>query len=103
MGNLDSANFMCLYWKDRCYLKFKVLNVKIGCGTLISRMLKANWRESATIGILMNTKGLVDLIVLNIGFNIGLFNTKVKFSICLLNLSGIYNFSPPCNNNSIYD
>ncbi|KAN0022295.1 hypothetical protein ACTFIU_004471 [Dictyostelium citrinum] len=43
---------------------------KIGGATLASKFTKKSWRESLTIGFLMNTKGLVELIVLNIGLDI---------------------------------
>eukprot|EP01126_Amoeba_proteus_P027116 TRINITY_DN2687_c0_g3_i5.p1 TRINITY_DN2687_c0_g3~~TRINITY_DN2687_c0_g3_i5.p1 ORF type:complete len:397 (-),score=63.73 TRINITY_DN2687_c0_g3_i5:257-1447(-) len=35
------------------------------------------FRESLAIGILMNTKGLVELIVLNFGLDFGILNTKL--------------------------
>ncbi|KAL7621914.1 hypothetical protein AAE478_007414 [Parahypoxylon ruwenzoriense] len=40
---------------------------KIIGGTLAARAMKLVWRESFTIGVLMSCKGLVELIVLNIG------------------------------------
>ncbi|KAK7703688.1 hypothetical protein SLS64_009001 [Diaporthe eres] len=40
---------------------------KIVGGTLAARLNKLEWRESWTIGVLMSCKGLVELIVLNIG------------------------------------
>ncbi|PSR84320.1 Sodium/hydrogen exchanger family-domain-containing protein [Coniella lustricola] len=40
---------------------------KIIGGTLAARVNKLEWRESFTIGVLMSCKGLVELIVLNIG------------------------------------
>ncbi|ORY61338.1 K+/H+ antiporter 1 [Pseudomassariella vexata] len=40
---------------------------KIIGGTLAARAMKLVWRESFTIGALMSCKGLVELIVLNIG------------------------------------
>ncbi|KAI1208599.1 K+/H+ antiporter 1 [Annulohypoxylon truncatum] len=40
---------------------------KIIGGTLAARATKLVWRESLTIGVLMSCKGLVELIVLNIG------------------------------------
>lgn len=40
---------------------------KIVGGTLAARAAKMVWRESLTIGVLMSCKGLVELIVLNIG------------------------------------
>jgi Kef-type K+ transport system membrane component KefB len=53
---------------------------KIVGATLSARFLKNSWRESFTIGILMNTKGLVELIVLNVGLDVGVLNTEVKKS-----------------------
>ncbi|KAI4158198.1 MAG: hypothetical protein LQ342_007680 [Letrouitia transgressa] len=37
-------------------------------GTLAARLCKLVWRESFTIGVMMSCKGLVELIVLNIGY-----------------------------------
>ena len=40
----------------------------VGCG-LAARLVKVPWREALTIGTLMNTRGLVELIVLNLGLD----------------------------------
>src|SRR5258707_2297740 len=40
---------------------------KIVGGTLSTRMVGRPWRDALSLGILMNTRGLVELIVLNIG------------------------------------
>ncbi|PIA16804.1 hypothetical protein COEREDRAFT_80880 [Coemansia reversa NRRL 1564] len=48
----------------------------VGC-TLAARFSKFTWRESLTIGFLMNCKGLVELIVLNIGLDAGVINSKI--------------------------
>ena len=40
---------------------------KVVGGTIAARLCKLVWRESFTIGVLMSCKGLVELIVLNIG------------------------------------
>ncbi|KAJ2855790.1 hypothetical protein J3B02_001978 [Coemansia erecta] len=47
-----------------------------GC-TVAARLSKFTWRESLTIGILMDCKGLVELIVLNIGLQAGVIDTRV--------------------------
>ncbi|CAG8516795.1 6538_t:CDS:2 [Acaulospora morrowiae] len=47
-----------------------------GC-TLAARLNKLEWRESFTIGIFMSCKGLVELIVLNIGYDAKILNPKV--------------------------
>lgn len=46
-----------------------------GC-VAAARIAKFNWRESSTIGVLMSCKGLVELIVLNIGLQAGILNTQ---------------------------
>ncbi|KAF2157626.1 hypothetical protein K461DRAFT_21787 [Myriangium duriaei CBS 260.36] len=45
-------------------------------GTLAARANGLLWRESATIGSLMSCKGLVELIVLNIGLNAKILSTR---------------------------
>jgi Kef-type K+ transport system membrane component KefB len=41
----------------------------LGC-TALMRWLGNNWKESLSLGVLMNTRGLVELIVLNIGLDL---------------------------------
>lgn len=49
---------------------------KIAGGTLASRLNGLIWRESLTIGVLMSCKGLVELIVLNIGLQAKILSTR---------------------------
>ncbi|KAK7747300.1 hypothetical protein SLS53_001553 [Cytospora paraplurivora] len=49
---------------------------KIIGGTLAARLNNLEWRESFTIGILMSCKGLVELIVLNIGLQAGILSQR---------------------------
>lgn len=50
---------------------------KIFFSAIAARICKLTWRESITLGILMNTKGLVELIVLNIGREAGVIDDRV--------------------------
>jgi len=47
---------------------------KILSGSLSVRWMGESWRESLSLGVLMNTRGLVDLIVLNIGLDLGVLS-----------------------------
>jgi Kef-type K+ transport system membrane component KefB len=47
---------------------------KIGGATIAARWTGQSWRESLALGALLNTRGLVELIVLNIGYNVGVFS-----------------------------
>lgn len=50
---------------------------KLG-GTFISaKLLKHSWRDSFLLGILMNTRGLVELIVLNVGLDLGIISPRL--------------------------
>jgi Kef-type K+ transport system membrane component KefB len=44
---------------------------------LAAKFVGQNWRDSLTIGALMNTRGLMELIVLNIGLDLGVLTTEV--------------------------
>ncbi|KAL8756757.1 MAG: hypothetical protein Q9199_002714 [Rusavskia elegans] len=45
-------------------------------GTIAARLCKMVWRESFTVGVLMSCKGLVELIVLNIGLQARILSTR---------------------------
>jgi Kef-type K+ transport system membrane component KefB len=44
---------------------------KFGGSAVAARLSGLDWREAASVGILMNTRGLMELVVLNIGFDLG--------------------------------
>ncbi len=47
---------------------------KAGGATAASRFTGQSWRHSLALGALLNTRGLVELIVLNIGYSVGVFS-----------------------------
>ncbi|KAF8945508.1 K(+)/H(+) antiporter [Haplosporangium gracile] len=58
----------------------------VGC-TGAAKLQGMEWRESLAIGVLMNCKGLIELIVLNIGYDAGVINDKVfviMVAMCLI-------------------
>ena len=47
-------------------------------GTLVAaRLMRLDWRTSAALGILLNTRGLMELVVLNIGLELGVISPKL--------------------------
>ncbi|KAI0687851.1 Sodium/hydrogen exchanger family-domain-containing protein [Cytidiella melzeri] len=50
---------------------------KFGGCTLAARYAGFSWREASTIGSLMSCKGLVELIVLNVGLSAGILSPRV--------------------------
>ena len=47
---------------------------------LAARFVGQSWKDSLTIGALMNTRGLMELVVLNIGYDLGVLSPEI-FSI----------------------
>jgi Kef-type K+ transport system membrane component KefB len=47
---------------------------KLGGSTLAGRLTGLSWRDAGALGVLMNTRGLVELIVLNIGLDLGVIS-----------------------------
>jgi Kef-type K+ transport system membrane component KefB len=56
---------------------------KVGGSMLAARVSGNDWRESAALGILMNTRGLMGLVILNIGLDIGIIS-PVLFSMMVV-------------------
>jgi Kef-type K+ transport system membrane component KefB len=56
---------------------------KFGGGALAARMTGLSWRESAALGALVNTRGLMELIILNVGLDLGLI-TPVVFAMMVV-------------------
>lgn len=44
---------------------------------LTARFVGQNWRDSLMIGALMNTRGLMELVVLNIGYDLGVLTPEI--------------------------
>jgi Kef-type K+ transport system membrane component KefB len=60
---------------------------KFGGTLLASRYAGLNWNHSLTLGVLMNAKGLMELIVLNIGYDLGILSPEVFAMLVLMALA----------------
>jgi Kef-type K+ transport system membrane component KefB len=57
-------------------------------GTLLgARVTCLRWRSAASLGILMNTRGLMELIVLNVGLDLGVISPKLYTMMVLMALA----------------
>jgi Kef-type K+ transport system membrane component KefB len=56
---------------------------KLGGSVLAARLTGMGWGDSAALGILMNTRGLMELIVLNIGLDLGVI-TPALFAMLVV-------------------
>ena len=60
---------------------------KLGGSYLAARFTGLDWRTSASLGILMNTRGLMELIVLNIGLDLGIISPTLFAMMVLMALA----------------
>ncbi len=56
---------------------------KMGGAALAARWTGQSWRDAAALGALLNTRGLVELIVLNIAYSVGAF-TPTLFTMMVV-------------------
>lgn len=61
---------------------------------ITARVVGQNWRDSLTIGALMNTRGLMELIVLNIGYDLGVLSTEIFSMMVIMALATTFMTGP---------
>ena len=67
---------------------------KLGGSMLMSRWTGMSWTQSFSIGVLMNTRGLVELVVLNIGYDLGILSGRIFAMMVLMALVTTFMTSP---------
>lgn len=67
---------------------------KFGGSALAARLTGMSGREAAAIGALMNTRGLMELVILNIGLDIGVISPAVFAMMVLMALATTFMTSP---------
>ncbi|MCC5815032.1 MAG: cation:proton antiporter [Leptospira sp.] len=68
----ESQNWVILF----LIISIAILSKFFGSG-IASRFVGFGWKDSISLGVLMNTRGLVELIVLNIGFQLGIISIQL--------------------------
>lgn len=60
---------------------------KLGGTAITARVAGMEWRESFQLGALMNTRGLMELIALNLGYELGILSQRVFSMLVLMALT----------------
>ncbi|MDZ8092067.1 MAG: cation:proton antiporter [Nostoc sp. DedQUE05] len=76
------VNTLTLWGVTLLIIAIAILGKGVAC-MLAAKLAGENWRESATIGALMNARGLMELIILNIGLEQGII-TPTLFTIMVI-------------------
>jgi Kef-type K+ transport system membrane component KefB len=67
---------------------------KAGGCALAARSSGLSWRNSSLIGSMMNTRGLMELIVINMGYDLGIIPKSVFFMLVLMAVITTYMTAP---------
>jgi Kef-type K+ transport system membrane component KefB len=67
---------------------------KFGGSLLSARLNGLSWREAGAIGVLMNTRGLMELVVLNVGLDVGAISQTVFTMMVLMALVTTFMTTP---------
>ena len=75
-----------LGWLLCAVIIFVAIAGKLGGSMLMSRWTGMSWSRSFSVGVLMNTRGLVELVVLNIGYDLGILPGRIFTMMVLMAL-----------------
>jgi Kef-type K+ transport system membrane component KefB len=64
-------------WKVCGLIILVAVTGKFVGGALAAKFVGQNWKDSLSIGALMNTRGLMELVVLNIGYDLGILTGEI--------------------------
>ena len=67
---------------------------KFGGCTLAARAVGENWKDSLIVGTLMNTRGLMQLVALNIGFEMGILSAQMFVVLLIMSLLTTFMATP---------
>lgn len=80
IGLLDSSDLWLF-----CLLIIGVATIgKFGGSAMAARVTGLGWREASALGVLMNTRGLMELIILNIGLDLGVISPALFAMMVLM-------------------
>lgn len=84
-------------WKVTGFIILVAVIGKFLGSALAAKFVGQSWRDSLTIGALMNTRGLMELIVLNIGFELGVLTAEVFTMMVIMALVTTFMTGPTLN------
>jgi Kef-type K+ transport system membrane component KefB len=70
---------------------------KFGGSAIAAKIVGQSWKDSLSIGALMNTRGLMELVVLNIGYDLGILSPEVFTMMVIMALVTTFMTSPALN------
>jgi Kef-type K+ transport system membrane component KefB len=90
IGLLNEGNL----WLICLLIIFVAVLGKFGGSTIAARVVGQSWKDSLSIGVLMNTRGLMELIVLNIGYDLGILSPEIFAMLVIMALTTTFFTGP---------
>ncbi len=84
-------------WVAFGFILLVAVGGKFGGSTFASKFAGQSWKNSIMLGALMNTRGLMELIVLNIGYDLGILSPQIFAMMVLMALATTL-MTGPCLN-----
>lgn len=75
-------------------IMFTAVGGKFGGSTIAARITGLGWRESTGLGILMNTRGLMELVILTIGLELGVISPALFAMMIIMALLTTFMTTP---------
>lgn len=70
---------------------------KFAGSAFAAKFVGQSWKDSLTIGALMNTRGLMELVVLNIGYDLGVLTPEIFAMMVIMALATTFMTGPALN------
>jgi len=67
---------------------------KVGGSALAARVMTVPWRDAAVLGVLLNTRGLMELVILNVGLDIGVISRELFAMMVMMALATTFMTTP---------
>lgn len=93
IGLLNEGNL----WSEFAFVLSVAIIGKFAGSAFAAKISGKSWKDSLSLGALMNTRGLMELIVLNIGYDIGILSSQVFSMMVLMALVTTYMTGPTLN------
>ncbi len=84
-------------WGICLFFIFIAILGKLGGCAIAARLVGESWKDSLIIGTLMNTRGLMQLIALNIGYEMGILSPEIFVILMLMALVTTFMTTPLLN------
>lgn len=81
-------------WATFGWIMLVAVGGKLGGSAITAKLMGQPWAESIAIGALMNTRGLMELIVLNIGYDLGILSPEIFAMLVLMALATTFMTGP---------